>query len=97
MSLHVTVNIGSRGPADDSRDYNTEDETVVDSEQGNSMQHSYSMNLFESKLISSPPSSHAHHLPATPWSGPESSDLTNVYIGAKIDARENNKVRLSRF
>jgi hypothetical protein len=84
--LHVTTNTGHRGPADDSKDYNTEDETVVDSEQGNSMYHSHSMNLFESKLISSPPSSHAHHLSATPWSRSEPSYLTDVYIGAKVDA-----------
>ena len=61
------------------------------------MYHSYSMNLFESKLISSPPSSHAHHLPATPWSGSEPSYLTDVYIGTKVDAREDNKVRLPKF
>ena len=36
LRLHIAMNTGNRGPADDSKDYNTEDEMVVDSEQGNS-------------------------------------------------------------
>jgi len=96
-SLHVALYTGNRGPTDDSKDYNTEDETVVDSEQGNSMQHSYSIYQCESKLISSLPSSHAHHLPASPWSRSEPSHPTDIYIGTKIDAREDNKVSLPRF
>jgi hypothetical protein len=94
------IQTGSRASQDADRDVHlTDDETVVDAEQGNGTLLSLCIRfILESEGTDPIPCSpHAHHLPAAARRGPQSRYPPNLHTGTAIYAGAHNKVRkLSR-